>query len=457
MKIIILGANQVGSTLAENLVNENHDITVVDSDSHRLSDLQNRIDIRTVRGSPAHPTTLRHAGAGDADMMIAVTNNDEVNMVACQAAYSVFDLPTKIARIRASEYFKFPELFGREHLPVDVFISPEQLVIKYMERLIEHPGALQVLDFANDKVKLVAMKPFFGGAMVGKSIASLSEELNIEFRVVAIYRLNHAIIPDGETVIEVGDEVFFLAAEKNIRKVMGALRRLDQPYRRIIIAGGGNIGMGLAKALELRFDVKVIERNVERAEEIATELNQATVLNGHIADRELLFNENIESTDVFCAVTSDDEANIMSCMLAKRFGVKTVMALIQQTIYVDLVESSTIDIAISPQQATVSSILRYVRRGDIVSVHSLRRGAAEAIEIVAHGDEGTSRVIGRKLKDISLPSGATVAAVVRGDKVMIAHGDIVLETDDHVILFIVNKKKVRDIEKLFQVSLGFFG
>jgi trk system potassium uptake protein len=457
MKIIILGGNQVGGTLAENLVNEQHDVTVIDTDNEKLQRLQLRLDLNTLCGSASYPSVLKRAGADDADMLIAVTNNDEVNLVACQVAHSLFNMPTKIARIRSPEYFKFPQLFGKDALPVDVFISPEQLVTTYIERLIEHPGALQVLDFADGRLKLVAIKPFFGGPLVGKTIDALRQDLNIEFRIVAIYRRNHAILPTGDTVIEIGDEVFFLAEETKIRKVMGALRRLDQPHKRVILAGAGNIGVTLVKALELRYDVKVIEHNPERAERLAAELSRATVLCGDVSDRDLLLNENIESTDVFCAVTDDDEANIMACMLAKNLGVRTVMALIKRTVYVDLIESSSIDIAISPQQATISSILRYVRRGDILNVHSLRRGAAEAIEIVAHGDEGTSRVIGRSIRDIKLPHGAMIGAIVRDDKVLMGKKQLVIEPEDRVILFLVNRKKVRDVEKLFQVSIGFFG
>jgi trk system potassium uptake protein len=457
MKIIILGGNQVGGTLAENLVNEQHDVTVVDTDQEKLTRLQARLDLNTLCGSASYPSVLKQAGADDADMLIAVTNNDEVNLVACQVAYSLFHLPTKIARIRSPEYFKFPNLFGKDDLPVDVFISPEQLVTRYIERLIEHPGALQVLDFADGKVKLVAIRPFFGGPLVGKTIEKCREELNIEFRVVAIYRRNQAILPEGDTVIEIGDELFFITAEKNIKKVMGALRRLDQPYKRIMLAGAGNVGSSLVKALEHRYEVKVIEADPIKAEQIAVEASRATILQGDVSDRELLFNENIEKTDVFCAVTDDDEANIMSCMLAKNLGVRTVMALIKRTIYVDLIESSSIDVAISPQQATISSILKYVRRGDIINVHSLRRGAAEAIEIVAHGDEGTSRVIGRAIKDIKLPQGVMIGAIVRDDKVLMGRKELLIEPEDRVILFLVDRKKVRDIEKLFQVSIGFFG
>jgi trk system potassium uptake protein len=457
MKIIILGGNQVGGALAENLVYEQHDVTVVDTDIEKLKALEARLDLNTVCGHAPYPTVLKKAGVDDADLLIAVTSNDEANLVACQVAHTLFHLPTKIARLRSPEYFRFPRLFGKDQLPVDVFISPEKLVTNYIRRLVEHPGALQVLDFADGKVKLVAIKPFFGGPLVGRDVASLKKDLKLDARIVAVFRQNKSITPEADTVFEVGDEVFFIAATEDIRKVMSALRRLDNPYKRILIAGGGNMGLSVARALEHKYKVKILEQDALRAEYIATELESAMVLQGHASDKELLHNENIDSVDVFCALMPNDEDNIMSCMLAKKMGVRTVMALIQRTVYVDLIESSTVDVAISPQQATIGHILRYIRRGDVENVYSLRRGVAEAIELVAHGDEGSSKVIGRTIGDLRLPQGVMVGAIVRGEQVLMGHKKEVVQSKDHVILFLADKKKIRDIEKLFQVSLGFFG
>jgi trk system potassium uptake protein len=457
MKIIILGGNQVGGTLAENLVHEQHDITVVDTNDQLLQSLNNRFDIQIVHGSGSLPSVLKTAGADDADMLIAVTNNDEVNLVACQVAHSIFNLPTKIARIRTEDYFSYPTLFSHDDLPVDVFIRPEALVTELVQSLIEFPGALQVLNFAKNRVKLVAIKPYFGGQMVGKTISTLRRELKIDFKVVAIYRENHAVIPNGDTTIEIGDEVFFIAESSKIKKVMGALRRVDASNKHILIASGNDIGKSIAEKCERSYEVKVIEESGRRAHLLANALNRAVVLHGDPSDRDLLINENIDQMDVFCAVSDDDEANIMACMLAKNLGVRTVMALIKRGVYVDLVESSHIDIAISPQQATISRILRYVRRGDIHNVHSLRKGAAEAIEIVAHGDAGSSRVVGRAIRDLPISSDIMIGAIVRDDEVIMSTGDLVIETNDQVILFVTNKKRIRDVEKLFQVSLGFFG
>lgn len=456
MKIIILGAGQVGSSLAANLVSEANDITVVDTDKTLLQALQDRFDLRTVVGHAAHPGVLAQAGAEDADMIIAVTNSDETNMVACQVAYTLFHTPTKIARVRAQDYLEFPQLFAQESIPVDVLISPEQLVTDYIYRLIQHPGALQVLDFADGKVQLVAVKAYYGGPLVGQELRRLRDHMpGVETRVAAIFRRGAAIIPESHTIIEADDEVFFIAARKNIRAVMGELRRLDSPVRRIIIAGGGNIGKRLAKTLENDYQVKLIDHNLARTQTISEELSNTIVLHGSAADEDLLLEENIENTDVFCALTNDDEVNILSAMLAKRLGARKVMALINRGAYVDLVESGDIDIAISPQQATIGSLLTHIRRGDVVVVHSLRRGAAEAIEAVAHGDMRSSKVVGRAVQDIRLPPGTTIGAVVRGDEVIIAHHDTVIQAEDHLILFVVDKRRIPEVERVFQVGVTF--
>jgi trk system potassium uptake protein len=354
------------------------------------------------------------------------------------------------------EYLNHPKLFAQEALPIDVLISPEQLVTEYIQRLIEYPGALQVLDFAGGRVQLVGVRAYYGGPLVGHELRALRDHMpGIETRVAAIYRRGRAIIPKGDTVIEVDDEVFFIAAKKNIRAVMSELRKLEKPVKRVMLAGGGNIGKRLATALEKRYQVKIIERNPDRSRALAEDLSRTIVLQGDAADEELLLEENIENTDVFCALTNDDEANILSAMLAKRLGARKVMSIINRAAYVDLVQSDVIDVAISPQHATIGSLLAHVRRGDVVVVHSLRRGAAEAIEAVAHGDANTSKVVGRAIENIKLPPGTTIGAIVRGDEVIIAHHDTRIEPEDHVILFLVDKRRIVDVERLFQVAVTF--
>jgi len=457
MKIIILGAGQVGTSVASNLASEANDITVVDQNPDLLRELQDRLDLRTVHGYAAYPDVLVRAGAEDADMVIAVTNSDETNMVACQVAWTLFRTPTKIARVRSQNFLNHSQLFGSQGLPVDVLISPEQLVTDHILRLIQNPGALQVLDFAGGRARLVAVRAYYGGPLVGHQLRELNEHLpgTAEARVAAIYRKDRAIRPKGNTVIEADDEVFFIAAADDIRDVMNELRHAEKPFRRIIIAGGGNIGKRLATALEGSYRVKLIESELVRARAIAEELERTIVLHGDGADEDLLLEESIEDTDVFCAVTNDDEANVLSAMLAKRLGARKVMALINRASYVDLVQSGPIDIAISPQQATIGSLLTYVRRGDVAAVHALRRGAAEAMEAVAHGDASSSKVVGRTVEEIKLPAGASIGAIVRGEEVLMAHHDTVIEPEDHVILFLVDKAKIGDVERLFQVGITF--
>jgi trk system potassium uptake protein len=454
VKIVILGAGQVGRSAAQSLSREEaNEVTVVDLNEDILRNLQDRLDIRTVAGNASYPTVLEAAGAPEADIIVALTNSDEVNMMACEIAYTLYRTPTKIARIRSAEYTNRPELFSDDALNVDVFISPEQLVTEYVERLIKYPGALQVLDFADGKVQLVGVRALNGGLLVGRGLRELPQHLpKSEARVVAIYRAGRSVPPEGDTVIEDGDEVFFLAARNDIKRVMNEMRKQDSPVRRVVIAGGGNIGFRLARTLEKSNQVKLIERDVRRARRASELLENAIVLNGDAADEELLIEENIDSADVFAALTNSEEANILSAMLAKRLGAHKVMALINKPSYADLIESGSIDIAISPQTITIGSLLAHVRRGDVVRVHALKRGAAEALEAVVHGDESSSRVVGKRVEQIQLPEGTSIGAIVRGEDVMMAHHDTVVQSDDHVILFLSDRRHLEAVERLFLPS-----
>ena len=457
MKILILGAGQVGSSAAYHLSREEaNEVTVVDVRPNVLRELQDRLDIRTVVGHAAYPEVLERAGAADADIVVALTDSDETNMIACQVAYTQFRTPTKISRIRSAEYMNADKLFKQDAIPIDVRISPEQLVCSFVEQLIHYPGSTQVLEFADGRVRLVGVKADRDGLLVGQRIATLKDHIpNTEARIAAIYRQGNAMLPDGDTVIQENDEVFFISDRKDIRVFMSEIRRLEDPVRRVVIAGGGNIGLRLALALENTNQVKIIERDPQRARVISEQLNKAIVLVGDAADEELLLEENIDNVDVFCAITNSEEANILSSMLAKRLGAHKVMALINKASYVDLVEAGSIDIAISPQQVTIGSLLAHVRRGDVVKVHSLRRGAAEAMEAIAHGSEESSEVVGRAIEDIDLPKGTAIIAIVRDDRVIMAHHDTVIEADDHVILFLTDRRRIEKLESLFQVGVSF--
>ena len=451
MKILILGAGQVGRTAAQHLSREEaNEVTVVDLNEETLRDVQDRLNVHTVAGNAALPSVLEAAGAAEAEVIVALTSSDEVNILACEVTFKLFRTPTKIARIRAAEYSTRSGLFGTDGLAVDVIISPEQLVTEHVERLIRYPGTLQVLDFADGKVRLVGVRVRRGGLLVGHSLSDLPQHLpKMEVRVVAIYRDGRGVAPEGETVIAEGDEVFFLAARDDIQRVMGELRDRDEPVRRVVIAGGGNIGFRLARQLEQHNQVKVIERDARRARKISELLENAIVLHGDAADEELLIEENIDSADVFAAMTNSEEANILSAMLAKRLGAHKVIALINRPSYAELVESGTIDIAISPQTVTIGALLAHVRKGDVVRVHALKRGAAEALEAVVHGEEQRSRIVGRMVGEIALPEGTIIGAVVRGDEVMMAHHDTPVLAGDHVILFLADRRHLEAVERLF--------
>jgi trk system potassium uptake protein TrkA len=470
VKIIILGAGRVGTSVAESLVSEANDITVIDSDGPRVAELQARYDLRGLVGNASLPSVLKEAGAADADMLIAVTSADETNLVTCKIAADLFNVPTRIARVRNTELQDHPELTGEQGFRATHIIWPEQSVTDYLLKLIEFPEALQVLEFADGRACLIAVRAFAGGPLVSHPIADLRKHIpNIDTRIVAIFRNERSLPCEATTMVQPGDEVFFLAATEHIRTVMGELRRMDKPVKRVMLAGGGNIGLRLARALDTgegidwaeRFNVKIIEANKRRCEYLATQLSaDVLVLNGDGTDEDLLADEGVNEVDLFAALTNDDENNIMSALLAKRFGARRTIALINRKSYGDLMQGGQIDIAISPSHATLSNLLKHVRRGDVVAAHSLRRGAAEALEIIAHGDAKSSRVIARKIEDVDLPKGATIGAIVRGQgeqaRVLIAHHDVVIEAEDHLIVFVERKRMIARVEKLFQVGVGFF-
>ena len=472
MKILILGAGRVGQSVAESLVSERNDITVIDSDPARLHELQDRLDLRGVVGNGIQPSVLKEAGIEDADMLIACAPQDETNLVACKVAKDVYNVPTTIARVRSPEFETGGELLRKEGFAVDQVLCPEQSVTAYIRKLIEYPEALQVLEFAHGLVSLTAVRAVAGGPLVQHSLAEIPQLVpHIAMRIVAIYRQDKALTElDGATRIEPGDEVFVLAATEHIRTVLGALRQMDGPVRRVMMAGGGKVGLRLAREIHNQYQLKLIESSRPRCEYLVTQLpSEVLVLNGDGTDEDLLGDENVQEMDLFLALTSDDEDNIMSCLPAKRLGARRVLAVINRRAYAELVQGTQIDIAISPAQAVIGELLAYVRRGDVEAVHSLRRGAAEALEAIVRGDRKTCRMAGRRVDEIGLPKGAQVGAIVRGlhrpdgseagvdakPEVIIAHHDTVVQPNDHVIIFVPRKRMIREVEKLFQVSATF--
>ena len=484
MKIIILGAGRVGQSVADSLVSERNDITVIDTDAERLRDLESRFDLRGVVGNGIEPAVLAEAGAQDTDLLIACAAQDETNLVCCKVAQLMFNIPKRIARVRSTGFQRDERLVGPEGFAVDRIICPEESLTRYIGKLIDYPEAMQVREFAGGRACLVSVRARAGAPMVGHTVAEMRNSTpDVAVRLVAIYRRfpeepDRFVACAGETRIEPGDEVFVLAAREHIAHVLATLHRRDatpvRPVRRIMIAGGGRVGLHLA--LELgkepgRFLVKIIEDDSARCIELASRLpSDVLVLQGDTTDENLLGDESIDEIDLFLALTDDDEDNIMSCLLAKRLGARRVLALINRRSYADLMHGTQIDIALSPAQAMLGELLAFVRQGDVQAVHSLRRGVAEALEIVVRGDRKTSRVVGRKVSDLALPRDVHIGLIVRGlpdspdvsadelrePQVIIPRSGTVLESNDHVVFFLPHKRLVRDVEKLFRVSPTFF-
>ena len=451
MKILILGAGVTGSSVAEALASEENDIVVVDFRTDLLEALKERFDIATVTGNAAHPSVLEQAGISMMDMVIAVTDRDETNMLACLIINALYSKPKTIARMRAIDYLKHPRLFSPKGIPVDIVISPEQIVMNSICNLIEFPGVLQVSEFANGLVRLFSVKVVANGILTGKKIKTLKERLvNGKTRVVAIFRQGEQLCVNGEATIETGDEVFFVAPRQEVRRVLEELGKLEAPIKRIIIAGGGHIGKRLALALENKHQVKIIEKDPRRAKKIANDLDKTVVLIGDSADEKLLLDESIKETDLFCAITDNDGVNIISASLAKNLGARKTICLLNHNSYIKLLAGTNIDVAVLPNQETLGSILKHVRKGDVAEVSSLCGGTAEAIEAVAHHNGRDDSVVGKRVDSIKFPDGIVMGALIRDQEVIAIHHDTVFKEDDHVIMFAMDKKLIPYIEKSFQ-------
>jgi trk system potassium uptake protein TrkA len=450
MKILILGAGVTGSAVAAALASEENDIMVVDFKPLLLDALKERFDIATVAGNAAHPSVLEQAGIHDTDIVIAVTDSDETNMLACLIINSLYKRPKTIARVRAIDYFKHPKLFHTNGIPIDHVISPEMIVMEAIRNLIDFPGVLHISEFAGGLVKLFSVKVTEDGFLTGKKIKDISVRLaDSKIRVVAIFRKGIPLLVDGLATIETGDEVFIVSPRNEVRRVLKELNRLEAPLKRIIIAGGGHIGKRLGLALENDHQVKIIERDPRRAKKISNELHKTVVLKGDCADETLLLDESIDSTDLFVAITDNDGVNIISAALAKSLGARKTICLLNHISYSKLLPGTGIDVAVLPNQETLGSILKYLRKGDVAQVSSLCGGTAEAIEAVAHAN-GTHSVVGKRVDAIHFPSGIVLGALIRNQDVIEIHHDTIFEENDHVVMFAMEKKLVVNIEKNFQ-------
>ncbi|MGR9107045.1 MAG: Trk system potassium transporter TrkA [Gammaproteobacteria bacterium] len=452
MKIIIAGAGRVGASIVSNLARESNDLILIDTNADLLAEIQQQRDIATVCGKATDPDTLSSAGAANADMLIALTDSDETNMVACQVAHTLFGIPKKLARIRSEAFLKRRDsLFRPEAIPIDVVISPEEEVTKFIRNLILYPGSHQVLSFANGLLQLCELRARADGPLIGKSLDQLSDQVDpIPVRAAAIYRNDSLLVPKSRTVIQTDDRIFFTAPTKHLNKVIGTLLEIDKPYKRLMIAGGGRVGFALAKALERQMHVKIIVKNAARARTIAEQLDHTMVLTGDVADEALLLEENIDRIDVFCAVTNDDEVNIMSAMLAKRLGARKVMSLVDRPAYMEMVDTGAIDNAIFPQYNTIGHILAQVRHGPVSRVHSLIRGKAEALEVTIRGCAKSSDIAGHRIDQVRLPPGAIIVGVIRGFEVLPSRGSVELQEGDKIIVFIYDKAAIPAVESLLE-------
>ena len=458
MKVIICGAGQVGYSIARYLAQEENDVTVIDQSAELTRKISDNLDVKAVHGFASHPDVLSKAGAEDTDILIAVTQADEVNIVACQVAHSLFDITTKIARVRQQGYLedKWKNLYSRDHIPIDVIISPELELANDIARRLRSPGTFDMISLVNDRVKLVGLRCESDCPVVNTPLRQLTQifpDLNIV--VVGIVRDNVPIVPNADDFMLPGDEVYLIVDSLHISRTLVAFGHEEAEANRVLIFGGGNIGKSLACQIEENdptVNLKVVENNKSRAEKVARALKRSVVLQGSVLDLEILEEANVASTETVVAVTNDDETNIMSSLLAKRMGSARAITLINSQIYMPLIPSLGIDVVVSPQNITVSSILQHVRRGKIHSAHTIGDGFGEIIE--AEAIETTS-IVGTQLKDTDLPENVIVGAIVRGDEVILPRGDTIIQPKDNVVLFAV-AEAVRDIEKIFSVSLQYF-
>ena len=453
-KILVFGGGQVGASVAKVLSDDGNDITLVDYDKNVLSGLKEKMDIKTIHGLASYPSVQKMADAENSDMVIAVTGSDEINMAACHVAKTLFNVPKRIARLRANEYLRSEDGFDKQNFSINDVISPNILITEYVKNILDHPGAFQAFQFASGQVQVIASTVLSNGPLAGKKLSEFKNHLpNVEVKVIAIFRDKKFIIPNGDTFILPDDDVLFLATEENMRFI-SELRKAVEPHN-VMIAGGGRVGSALAEKLESIYNIKVIEKDKDHAKLISQKLNSSVVLNNDVTDETMLKNENIDEVDYFCAVTNDDQMNILSTKLAKDMGAKRTIAIINKSSYRNLV-SKEIDIVVSPEDITIGSLLAAVRASDIVGVHQIARGDGEAMEIIVHGDSKTSKLVGKKISELKLPETIIIGAIVRDDKVILANNDVEINTNDHVILFVLDKKEIPKIEKMFQVSVGFF-
>lgn len=465
MKILIVGAGKIGSSIAESLVSEANDITIVDTNPEHINYLQSRFDLRGIVGNATSPQVLTEAGAADTDMLISVTSSDETNLVVTLLCAQMFNIPTRIARVRNNELRNYPRILGEEGFEATSIIWPELTVVNYLAKLINFPEALQVQEFGEGRASLLAVRAKAGSPLVGRPVRDLFTHLpQVPARIVAIFRRNRRLDLHASTAIEANDEVICLCDSKHARSVMAEFRHREPPVKNIIMAGKPNMTYQLAKLLlesENRYNIRILEESKIAAKDLSRKLGEhVVIIEGDFTSEDALESSGISTCDLYLSLTDDDENNIMSALLAKKLGAARTIALVNRKAYGDLMQGDQIDITVSTSSAALGELIRHVRRGDVVSAFSLRRGVAEALEIIAHGDKHSSKVIGRRIDDIALPEGCNIGAIIRdtgeGPVVLMGEKETVIEAEDHVIIFVASKRLLPKIERLFTVDVGFF-
>ena len=458
MRVVICGAGQVGYGIAEQLAAEQNDVSVIDTSPQLIQALRDTLDVRGFVGHGAHPDVLTQAGIEQADMIIAVTLYDEVNMIACQVAHSLFNVPTKIARIRAQDYLKphWSDLFSSNHLPIDVIISPEVEVGEMILRRLQLPGAVDTVYFANGDVVVVGIECHEECPVVDTPLSQLTELFpDLRAVVVGILRDGSLFVPRSADSMLVGDLVYVVSHKDQVRRTLSIFGHDEQEAHRVVIAGGGNIGLFVAATLEARGSrakVKVVESMRDRAVVIAEQLKRTVVLHGNALDQDILREADVHEADTLVAVTNDDEVNILACVMAKRLGCRRTMALINNRSYPTFTRTLGIDATVNPRTVTVSRILQHVRRGRIRGVHTIENGLAEVIEAEALE---TSPLVGKPLRELDLADGIRIGAIYREGKVIVPDGASQIVAKDRVIIFAM-AERVRQVEQMFRVSLDFF-
>lgn len=454
MNVIVIGAGVVGYTIAKKLSSEGHDVVLIEKDERRVREVRESLDVRIVSGSGSGPQTLLEAGIDKTEMVIAVTDSDEVNMIACLIAGSQTSVPKKIARIRDANYENYTRIFEPDYLDLDLNINPEKLAAERIIKIVDVPGAVEVEDFVDGKFKLVGCKIPATSSLTGRSLKDI-KELHPEEKIliVAVYRDGETLIPKGSTVIHSGDLIFAITMPSEAQRLLGLIGAPVKKGNRVMIVGGGNVGFYLAETLENKgYLVKLIEKNEERCEFLAEKLNRSLVIIGDGTDQSLLAEENVTDTDAFISVTDDEEANILITLLAKRLGAPRCIGLIDKQEYLSMVSTVGIDVAVSPRLSSVSGILQFVRRGKILSVTTLMEERVEAIETIAME---TSDIVDREIRDVKVPKGAIIGGVVKEDNAFIPIGQTIIRPGDRVVIFAL-REVIPKVEKMLMVKPEYF-